>query len=173
MIDISTMLMMSFFSSLTLDIKTYRQEETTFKSVSVEGMTFHWKFSKDFLNCRVMASTTGWVAIGFNTSDQLAGTNLIMGAVKNESVIIQDHFIIEPGKHLNILELGGSDSIVKKQGKESGGSTEISFSVPLSVNDKYHHNLTEGEVIYLLMAYSQEDDFAHHSIMRRTIKIEL
>jgi len=174
MIDISTKILTVYLlMNLTLDRDGYQKNNPIFKSISIEGITFYWKFSKDFLDCRLEASTEGWVAVGFNTSNQLEGTNLIMGAVKNETVIIQDRFIIKPGLHQSIKELGGSDSILKKMGYEINGSTEISFSIPLSVNDKYHYNLIEGESIFILLAHSTDDDFSHHSRIRKTIKIKL
>ena len=113
------------------------------------------------------------MAIGFNTKDELSGTNLIMGAVEQDYVTIDDRFIVKPGDHKSIIELGGSEALVQRTGAEENGKTSISFSIPLSVNDKFHHNLVEGKDYYVLMAFSQEDDFQHHSIMRTTIKLKL
>lgn len=149
------------------------QTKKSFKSRSVNGMTFQWAFDKDNLHCKAIAPTTGWVAIGFNTKDELSGTNLIMGAVEQDFVTIDDRFIVKPGSHKSITELGGSEALTLRAGDEVGDNTTISFSIPLSVNDKFHHDLHEGKEYYILMAFSQEDDFQHHSIMRTTIKIKL
>jgi DOMON domain len=136
-------------------------------------MTFQWRFSKDHLQCKATAPADGWVAIGFNIKNELSGTNLIMGAVEQDYVTIDDRFIVKPGDHQSIIDLGGSEALLQRSGKEENGITTISFSIPFSVNDKFHHNLYEGKEYYVLMAFSQEDDFQHHSTMRTTIKIKL
>ncbi|NOS55261.1 MAG: hypothetical protein HOP37_03285 [Cyclobacteriaceae bacterium] len=148
-------------------------QKKDFKSAVVNGMTFQWRFEKDHLQCQATAPTNGWVAIGFNTKDELSGTNLIMGAVEQDYVTVDDRFIVKPGDHKSILDLGGSEALTQRVGKEENGTTTISFSIPLSVNDKFHHDLQESKEYYVIMAFSQEDDLQHHSIMRTTIKIKL
>jgi hypothetical protein len=172
MIDISInkLLYMAMLISENFSVEA---QKTDFNSTTVNGMTFQWRFSKDHLQCKATAPTDGWVAIGFNTKNELSGTNLIMGAVEQDYITIDDRFIVKPGDHKSIIELGGSEAVAQRRGKEENGKTSISFSIPLSVNDKFHHNLIEGKEYYVLMAFSQEDDFQHHSIMRTTIKIKL
>jgi hypothetical protein len=174
MIDISTItLIMTVFISVTGKAQIANKNTSDYKSVKVNGMEFSWAFHNDYLYCSAAAPTTGWVAIGFNTENELTGTNLIMGSVINSKVIIEDEFIVKPGDHQKVMDLGGSDSLMQKIGKELHDSTTISFAIPVSVNDKYHHNLIEGREYYVLLAYSERDDFQHHSIMRKTIKIKL
>jgi hypothetical protein len=177
MIDISikiTIIMsLLAFNAFKDEVRINDQTEKFFKSRSVNGMIFQWAFDKDNLHCKATAPTTGWVAIGFNTKDELSGTNLIMGAVEQDFVTIDDRFIIRPGNHKSITELGGSEALTQRTGSEFGNHTTISFSIPLSVNDKFHHELREGEEYYVLMAFSQEDDFQHHSMTRTTVKIKL
>ncbi len=172
MIDISInkLILMTLLISKSFSIEVQKKD---FKAITVNGMTFQWRFDKEQLQCRAIALTKGWVAIGFNTKDELSGTNLIMGAVEQDYVTIDDRFIVKPGDHRSIIDLGGSEALVHRSGKEENDVTTISFSIPLSVNDKFHYNLYEGKEYYVLMAFSQEDDFQHHSIMRTTIKIKL
>ncbi len=171
MIDISInkLLFMTLFISESFSI----QQQKDFKTTTVNGMTFQWRFDKNHLHCQATAPTKGWIAIGFNTKNELSGTNLIMGAVEQDYVTIDDRFIVKPGEHKSIIDLGGSEAVMHRSGKEENGTTTISFFIPVTVNDKFHHNLYEGKEYYVLMAFSQEDDFQHHSIMRTTIKIKL
>jgi DOMON domain len=162
-----------FMALLISESFSIHAQQKDFKSITLGGMTFHWRFYKDHLQCQASAPTKGWVAIGFNTKNELSGTNLIMGAVEQDYVTIDDRFIVKPGDHKSIIELGGSEALVQRTGAEENGKTSISFSVPLSVNDKFHYNLIEGKEYYVLLAFSQEDDFQHHSMMRTTIKIKL
>lgn len=143
------------------------------KSITVKGMNFTWHFDEDFLHGKVSAPTKGWVAIGFNKHIDLAGTNLIMAAAEKDFFKIEDRYIVAPANHKSILELGGSEGITKGFCRESNGLTEMYFSIHRSVNDKFHHELNEGEYIFILLAYSQEDDFTHHSTMRTSIQIKL
>jgi DOMON domain len=172
MIDISInkLLCMAILISESFSIEA---QKIDFKSTAANGMTFQWRFDKDHLQCKTTAPTDGWVAIGFNTKDELTGTNLIMGAVEQDYLTIDDRFIVKPGDHKSIIDLGGSEALLHRSGKEENGKTTIFFSIPLSVNDKFHHNLYEGREYYVLMAFSQEDDFQHHSMMRTTIKLKL
>jgi DOMON domain len=177
MIDISIKMILIMnllaYSTTKADAQLNSQLGKSFKSTTVNGMTFQWTFDKDNLRCKATAPTTGWVAIGFNTQDELSGTNLIMGAVEQDFVTIDDRFIVGPGNHKSIAELGGSEALTLRAGNELSNNTTISFSIPLSVNDKFHHDLHEGREYYVLMAFSREDDFQHHSMMRTTIKIKL
>lgn len=144
-----------------------------FKSIEVNGMTFLWMFNGGLLRCEASAPTTGWVAVGFNTQNELRGTNLIMGAIEQEFLNMDDQYIVKPGDHRSVIQLGGSEALTKRGGKEEDGITTISFSLPQLANDKFHHNLIQGVEYYVLLAFSQEDDFKHHSIMRTTIKLKL
>ncbi len=172
MIDISINKLL-FMTLLLSEGFSAQAQQKDFESVTVNGMTFHWRFDKDHLQCRATAPTKGWIAIGFNTKDELSDTNLIMGAVEQGYVTVEDRFIIKPGDHRSVIDLGGSEALMHRSGQEENGATTIAFSLPLSVNDKFHHNLYEGKEYYILMAFSQEDDFRHHSFMRTTIKIKL
>ena len=92
---------------VTMITNTSRAQQQTssgsaFNSIEVNGMTFRWAFDGELLHCEATAPTSGWVAIGFNTRDQLSGTNLIMGAVEHDFVTIDDRYIIKPGLHKSI-----------------------------------------------------------------------
>jgi hypothetical protein len=176
MIDISikiTWMTLFILKALISDAQTHTPSGNPFNATTMNGMTFRWRFDDEFLHCEATAPTRGWVAIGFNTTDQLSGTNLIMGAVEHEFVTIDDRYIIKPGDHKSISALGGSEALTQRAGKEENGHTTLSFSIPVSVNDKFHHDLHVGKEYYVLMAFSQEDNFLHHSIMRTTIKLKL
>jgi hypothetical protein len=156
------------------------------KSISSGGMTVQWRVEGAMLHCQMSAPTQGWLAIGFNTRDQLMNTNLIMGCVqrgaqqsKGQDVVrVSDRFIVAPGLHKSISELNGTEEISNVHGMESlvDGRTQttISFSMPLHAHDTKHHQiLAEGQQYTLLMAYSMEDDFQHHSTMRTSVPITL
>ena len=122
---------------------------------------------------KMNAPTDGWVAIGFNTQDQLAGTNLIMGCVKSGKTIVEDRHTVRPGHYPTVVELGGTSAVSETSGLENDHYTTISFTIPLKAVDQYHHDLEPGNEYTVLMAYSREDDFLHHSIMRTSVQLKL
>lgn len=143
------------------------------KTIAKNGMTVSWFVENNRVHFSITAPTTGWVAIGLNTKDQLAGTNLIMGAVSNDQVQISDRYIIRPGKHEAVSSLGGKSALADQAGNEEDGMTRLRFSLPLNARDTYHQKLEAGQSYSLLIAYSVSDDFQHHSRMRSSVQIIL
>lgn len=148
-------------------------QNDVWKKVERNGMVFEWMTEGASLRCKIRAPTQGWVAIGFNTHSGLTGTNLIMGAVEQEFYRIDDRYIVAPGNHKSMIQMGVDDQITLKNAKEWQGTTMIEFVIPLQSNDKYHLQLNKGNEYHLLMAFSAEDDFDHHSMMRTSTKIKL
>lgn len=141
--------------------------------IEKNGMTVKWEIKYERIYFEMEAPTDGWVAIGFNEKEGLVGTNLIMGAVKENRLTMTDNFIVGFGDHRPIENLGGSNQLSDKKGKEQGEQTNICFSLPIKAADKFHVDLDKGKTIHLLIAYSTSDDFDHHSIMRTSAKITL
>ena len=58
-------------------------------------------------------------------------------------------------------------------GEENASGSRVSFRIPIHSLDGYHKNLLPGTSFHLLMAYSREDDFTHHSMMRTSVQITI
>lgn len=164
-------LLLFILTQLTMAKELNLQSE--WKQAEANGMVFQWKMEDQNLRCRMAAPTTGWVAVGFNTSPELTGTNLIMGAVLHGFCAVDDQYILVPGVHKSILELGGHNQISMRKGVEEDGFTTIEFVIGMHPKDKFHKELVPGREYHVLLAYSEEDDFEHHSRMRTSIKINL
>jgi len=143
------------------------------KTVEKNGMTITWTHQGERIDFEVFAPTQGWVAVGFNTCDRLPGTNLIMGKVENGTVTISDRYIVAVGEHQPVEKIGGRTHLSNLDGKENGLGTTIRFSIAVEALDALHHNLLENSTFTLLIAYSQADDFAHHSRMRTSVQITI
>lgn len=142
-------------------------------SVEKNGMKVKWEYKADRIHFEMQAPTEGWLAIGFNEENQLTGTNLIMGAVEADRIKMADDYIVSFGNPRTVESLGGRNQIEDAKGQESDGKTKIAFSLPIRAADQFHFNLDKGKTYHLLIAYSQVDDFAHHSIMRTSVEIKL
>lgn len=138
--------------------------------VEAGGMVFEWEVEKGWLRCEVSAPTRGWVAVGFNRSAELAGTNLIMGCVEDGRAKIEDRYIVRAGQHKSKVELGSSDKVRDAGGEWEQGVTRLRFSIPLEAQDEFSQTLSAGERYYVWLAYSQEADFQHHSAMRTGVE---
>lgn len=141
--------------------------------IEADGMVFNWKIQEQWLICDMQGPMKGWIAVGFNTRSGLEGTNLIMGAVQNGEVVISDRHIVAVGTHQSVSALGGLESAVLMEGSQDESGVHIRFRLPLRTPDEWHHNLEKGRVYHLLMAYSRDPDFGHHSAMRKHFQIKL
>ena len=149
------------------------KKDHSFSQIEKNGMKLRWKVEGENLICELSAPTKGWIAMGFNTQSGLSKTNLIMGAIRKGKAVVEDHHILSPGVHKKMEALGAKSLIHSISGKETTEGTRIQFSIPLNPKDSYHHHLKKGNTYYVLLAYSWEDDFDHHSAMRTEVEIIL
>ena len=162
-----------FLLPLFLLAQSCSSQPLNMKEITQNGMTVAWKLEDDRLHINLFAPTDGWVAIGLNTTAELTGTNLIMGCIVAGQVTLSDRYIVAPGNHRSITDLGGTSVARVLSGTETKAGTRLEFTLPLKAADQWHHDLPAGKKIHLLMAFSREDDFAHHSMMRTSVEISL
>lgn len=143
------------------------------KTLTKNGMTVSWLYQQDRIYFELEAPTEGWIAIGFNSTNVLPGSYLLMGNLIAGKPEVVEHYTLRPGDYRPVSELGGSAQIRDVSGTESEGKTRIRFSVPIESRNQYAKNLVEGSSWTLHMAYSQEDDFQHHSRMRTAVEVQL
>lgn len=147
------------------------------KSITNKRMAMRWGFHRDRLFIEMAAPTMGWVAVGFNMRRQLSGSLLIMGAVLSTGIVhVEDHAILRVGEHQSRSALGEASLLANVSGSQARrgrAHTQIQFSLPTSSNDNYMLLLTRGMDYHLIMAYSVETDFQHHSRVRIWEKVTL
>jgi hypothetical protein len=136
------------------------------------GMSVRWYVEGGDLFVTMKAPTAGWVAVGFNTQPTLEGSLLILGAVEDGKVRVEEH-IAQPPKHPTRISLGGRSALRRFEAQEQDRETQVSFVLGLSLQDQIAPVLSLGASVYLTLAFSQEDDFQHHSIMRTSVQITL
>ncbi|MFY7998739.1 MAG: hypothetical protein ACOVSW_09075 [Candidatus Kapaibacteriota bacterium] len=94
-----------------------------------------------------------------------------MASIERGKVRIEDQYVVRAGEHLPVTALGGSSAISNVRGTEQNGVSTVSFGITQHAQDRFHHNLTEAASVFLICAYSMEDDFAYHSRMRQHVKV--
>lgn len=152
---------------------TQLQAQENMKEVHKNGMTVKWKIEEEHIHFQMEAPTDGWVTIGFNETTALAGTYLLMGRIRNGKAEVVEHYTERPGSYKPVVDYGVPSQVVKVSGEEKEGRTSLEFSIPIKKVSKYHKQLSPGTKWNLLIAYSLDDDFQHHSIMRTSAGIKL
>lgn len=143
------------------------------KYINKNGMIVTWEHQNDRIHFTMEAPTDGWVTIGFNIHDGTKGAYLLMGKVVDGKAQVVEHYTSNPGNYRPITQYGVTTQVNDTRGIETSEKTSISFSLPTKSHSKYQKSLNIGQQYHLIMAYSQEDDFQHHSIMRTSTKIKL
>jgi hypothetical protein len=150
--------------------------ENDYKVITSEGITLKWKADTlDLLHVKVSATTRGWVAVGFGPTDKMKDANFIIGYVEAGNVRIRDDFGTGQFSHASDTSLGGTDDVTNKEGTETNGNTEISFTVPLDSGDSYDRALAVGQSYLVILAHGSDNDdnFTTHHQTRTSVNIEL
>jgi DOMON domain len=120
---------------------------------------------------KIKVPTKGWLAVGFNTKNGIVGSDLKMFSVKNGVLESEDQFVKGVQNHPTDVSLGGMNNIKLLEGMENEDGTSITFKIPLCSDDRFDFSHSLNQNLWLILAYSVEDDFGHHSIMRQHFQI--
>jgi hypothetical protein len=148
-------------------------QNTAEKEIVKNKMKVSWHYEGDRIFFEMSAPTDGWVTIGFNTTSGIKDAYLLMGNVVKGELQVVEHYTLSPGNYKTINSLGEASQVKDIKGEENSNRTTLNFSLPIKAKSKYQKELSEGTEYTLIMAYSQEDDFEHHSIMRTSANVEL
>lgn len=137
-------------------------------------MTFSWSLDSDKIHVQLVAKTTGWVAVGFDPENAMQGANIIIGAVKNGKFKVEDHYGDRKRGHSSDKKLGGTNDVLDPSGSEADGVTTISFSFPLTTDDKYDKPVVTQGVSKVMLAYGAgKDSFKNRHPFRTIYEINL
>ncbi len=143
-----------------------------------EQMAFdlQWKVDGDVLHVQIAALTTGWVAVGFDPTNKMAGANFLIGYVAGGTPMISDDYGVAMFRHAPDTTLGGEKNISDLEGKEVNGATLLRFTIPLNSGDSYDKPLVPGKTYKVIYAHGSDgaDNFAaYHSKNRGSFEITL
>lgn len=142
--------------------------------IEVDKMSFEWKVDGKNIHIRLKAKTEGWVGVGFNPSEEMKDANFILGYVKKGKVKVTDHFGHAKRQHKSDKKGGGKKNVDNVAGKEDGGFTEISFSIPLnSGDDKDTVIEPDKETIVLLSYGAGRDSFKSKHKFKSVLSVTL
>lgn len=127
-------------------------------TLEAKDMTVSWSIDKDQIHVRLTAKTTGWVSIGFDPESAMRGADIIIGAVKNGKVEIQDHYGVRSRAHSQDEKLGGENNVLNPAGEEVDGVTTIRFSRALGSTDKWDNPIVPEGTSRIMVAYGSGSD---------------
>jgi hypothetical protein len=134
------------------------------------GVEFRWSIEGEWLHGCMCARTMGWIAVGFNDRPTLAGARLLMGRVVNGTAAVEVHRAHPPGHS----RIAGSERNVKVQRCAPQPSrTCIGFAMRLDPTDASDVRLVAGAPTHIVLAWSHEPGFDHHSAERAAIDARL
>ncbi len=144
-------------------------------SVTVEGIEVVWAFAGAFLTVTVSAPTDGWVAVGFNSRNDIVGSELFMAARRGEGPVAEHHLVTGAGVHPPVESLGRQSALVDFAVDEHSGMLRAGITARFTINPEYVRSvpLTPGGEVVLILAYSVSPDFDHHSRVRRHVAVVL
>ncbi|MBT3755928.1 MAG: DOMON domain-containing protein [Candidatus Cloacimonetes bacterium] len=173
----ATDMVVNYTDGSMISIPIEQVDQITFEQyemVTVEGIELQWRTDDEYLYVNVSAPTTGWVAVGFDPTNQMADANIIIGYVDDGGdLFIRDDFGTSPTSHASDESLGGVNNITQEYGMEENDMTKLHFRIPLNSGDMYDKVLVPGNSYNIILAYGSADNFTGFHTLATGTNIEL
>jgi hypothetical protein len=118
------------------------------------GMTIFWQNDAANIYVGLISPGTGWAGVGFSDRAGKPGSNIIIGAVSDGKVTIQDSYGVTKELHL----VDWTPSLFAAGGSEASGQTVLEFGMPLASGDAQDVALVPGHVVQVMLAYQATKD---------------
>ena len=118
------------------------------------GMTVHWQNDGSTLYVGLVSPGTGWLSIGFGPERQMQGANILIAAIDNGELVIEDHYGNAPTSHRKDTV----DHVIQAAGSEAEGRSILEFAIPLVSGDVQDKALEPGSEIAIILAYHASND---------------
>lgn len=142
------------------------------RRIDDDQVTFSWKHRGDRLFGELSAPTAGWIAVGFNERRRLKDTRFVIAAVATSPIRAAEHIALVPD-HRDVATLGLLPALDHVSGSHRSGLSRLRFSLPHEFPGRPALQLAPGASIHLMLAWSHETDFTHHSAWRRHYDVQL
>lgn len=143
------------------------------QQIEVGGMTISWSFEGEKLKMELTAPNDGWVAVGFNHKNDIKDTHLLMFTYENGNSLINDLYVKAAGNPVPVEQVFQEKAELSYQCAEKGKTTKVSFTIDTASYPDYSTSIKKGTKLWLICAFSEDDDFAHHSMMRKHVEVTL
>ena len=146
-----------------------------YSSAEAAGVTVQWKVEGSSISVQMSAPTTGWIAVGFDPSRQMADANIIIGYVEGGEVFLSDDYGVGNVRHAPDVENGGTYDLTDVEGEEADGMTVLRFTMPLDSGDATDKPLVAGSTYKIIAAHGPDgaDDYGTYHGSRGSFETEL
>ena len=136
----------------------------------VTGISVFWQNDATVLHVGLVSPGTGWVGIGFDPDVRMQGADILIAAVVDGVLTIQDQFGVAQTFH----SPDAQQNVIQAAGTETGGATTVEFSLFLASGDPSDKPLLPGQTVAVILAMQQSDDsLTVRHTARTTISITL
>ncbi len=142
------------------------------KEVTLGNMNMTYQVVGNEIEIQLKAPTKGWLGIGFNDVNSIVKSDLYLLRVRNGAVEGIDMDVLAAGNPKEDDTIGGTNDLTLISGKEEQNETTVRFRLPLNSGDKHDFIHSLDKDFWLILAYSQSDDYGHHSTMRKHTKFK-
>ena len=118
------------------------------------GMLVHWQNDDSVLYIGLVAPGTGWLSIGFGPENRMQGADIIIAAIDNGELVIEDHYGNAPTAHRK----DDVDHVIQAAGSEAEGQSILEFAIPLASGDDQDKALAHGSEVTIILAYHASND---------------
>ncbi|VVB72832.1 Uncharacterised protein [uncultured archaeon] len=127
-----------------------------------------WMNDAEYLYLALNGSTRGWISLGFEPSEWMKDSDIIIGSVRNGKAIVLDEYCTgNYGPHVNDTDLGGSYDILESGGIVNGHSTVIEVKRKMNTGDKFDKAFLPGQKVSLIWAMADNGfDIVKHNVAK-------
>lgn len=151
---------------------TLLHARTPTHTIDIDKVLFQAWHDDGRLFCTFAAPTSGWLSVGFNNQHLLRNTRFVIGAVFRTGARVEEHVAVVPS-HSPVQDEGLAEAIQDEMVDVQDGVSRLRFSWPHHFADTDNPDLSPGYHTYLMLAWSHEPDFDHHSAWRRHFELRL
>lgn len=149
--------LMVFWGAMLLPGAIWASDHT--HRVAAGEVTVAWTLEEDQIHMELSAETEGWVSVGIDPEDAMGGADIIIGAVKNGKVRIEDHYADRKRGHSADEKLGGENHVMNQEGKEKDGVTTISFTRSVAAAEQWDKPFNTSGKTRVMVAHGSRDSF--------------
>jgi hypothetical protein len=137
---------------------------------SETGMTVFWSNDDELLHIGLVSPGRGWLAIGFAPERRMLGANIIIAAIAEGELLIEDHYGSSPTAHRE----DDVDHCLQAAGSLLEEGVVLEFAIPLDSGDPQDAVLEPGMDVTVILAYqSTQNDFRARHTRRSTVILTL
>jgi len=133
------------------------------KNLTIMGGRYivRWRNDDEDIYMALEGRTDGYVAIGFEPTQEMKDADMVMGWVSGDNVTVLDLFSTgNYGPHPPDEELGGRNDILEFGGSESNNVTLIEFKRMMDTGDQFDKSFKPGQTVNIIWSMSSSDSLA-------------